>query len=61
MSETSGPGAWREATRDLPPVQTARLQNPNDWYQALLGVDPHLANECFSFRRLHTEHFLVRL
>ena len=62
MAPTLGRDALN-ATRDLPPVRlseivlrTARFARMNDWYQTVLGVDPYLLNERFSFRRLHTDY-----
>ena len=62
MAPTLGRDALN-ATRDLPPVRlseivlrTARFAALNDWYQAVLGIDPYLLNERFSFRRLHTDY-----
>ena len=62
MAPTLGPVRRVNATRDLPPRDRARiaagrpLRALNDWYQAVLGVDPYLLNEWFSFRRLRTDY-----
>ena len=62
MNQPVSRDAMLKATRDLPPVRlseivlrTARFAELNDWYQAVVGVDPFLHNERVSFRRLHTD------
>ncbi len=63
MTQPVGRDAMLNATRDLPSVRlseivlrTARFQEANDWYQAVLGIDPFLLNGQVSFRRLHTDY-----
>jgi len=55
--------ALANVTRDLPPVRiseivlgTRRYDEMRAWWQAVLGVDPYLDNDKFSFRRLHTDY-----
>ena len=63
MTQTVTREEMRNATRGLPSVRlseivlrTANYQELNDWYQAVLGVDPYLENERACFRRLHDDY-----
>jgi catechol 2,3-dioxygenase-like lactoylglutathione lyase family enzyme len=65
----TAPGAARRltSTRDLPPVaigeivlKTSRYAAMLAWYQTVLGVEPYLATDRFSFHRVRSAYPFVQ-
>lgn len=56
-------GRTASETKSAPPIRigevvlkTARYDEMNRWWQTVLGIEPYLKNEQFSFRRLSSDY-----
>src|SRR5262245_21485446 len=68
MDQQPQTGRTASEGSSLPPIRigevvlkTARYDEMNRWWQTVLGIEPYLKNEQFSFRRLSSDYPYTQL